>query len=77
MTKSGQKAKVNHTVAVDPDVIPLGSILLIDGTVYIAEDVGSAVKGHVIDVWVGQQENSFGRKYSEVYILQEEKIHGK
>lgn len=73
MTKSGQKAKVNHTVAVDPDVIPLDSILLIDDVVYTAEDVGGAVKGRVIDVWVGQQENSFGRKYSEVYILQEEK----
>lgn len=72
MTKSGRVAKENHTVAVDPDVIPLGSTLLIDGTVYIAEDVGGAVKGRMIDVWVGNPENSFGRKYSEVYILQEE-----
>ncbi len=44
------------TVAVDPNYIPLGSRLLIDGfegTVFTAEDTGSAVKGWVVDVWVG------------------------
>lgn len=60
-------------MAVDPDVIPLGSKLLIDGEIYTAEDIGSSVKGRVIDVWVEHEANSFGRKYKEVYILQEEK----
>jgi 3D (Asp-Asp-Asp) domain-containing protein len=44
------------TVAVDPSYIPLGSRLLIDGfddTVFTAEDTGGAVKGWVVDVWVG------------------------
>jgi 3D (Asp-Asp-Asp) domain-containing protein len=42
------------TVAVDPQVIPLGSRLLIegfDGTMFIAEDTGSAVRGNIVDVW--------------------------
>lgn len=65
-------ARTDHTVAVDPNVIPLGSKLLIDGVVYSAEDVGSKVKGKIIDVWVEHEDNSFGRKYSEVYMLQEE-----
>ncbi|MFR1857426.1 3D domain-containing protein [[Clostridium] innocuum] len=38
-------------MAVDPDVIPLGSKVLIDGHVYVAEDVGGAVKGNVIDIY--------------------------
>jgi 3D (Asp-Asp-Asp) domain-containing protein len=41
------------TVAVDPEVIPIGSRLIIQGVpgVYEAEDTGSGVKGHWIDIW--------------------------
>ncbi|HZS01784.1 MAG TPA: 3D domain-containing protein [Chloroflexota bacterium] len=42
------------TVAVDPQVIPLGSRLTIEGfegTVFVAEDTGSAVRGNMIDIW--------------------------
>jgi 3D (Asp-Asp-Asp) domain-containing protein len=42
------------TVAVDPQVIPLGSRLTVEGfegTIFVAEDTGSAVRGNVIDVW--------------------------
>ena len=55
-----------HTVAIDPDVIPLGSeiyiaetdgMLLPDGTrhdgVWRAEDIGSAIKHDRIDLFVG------------------------
>jgi 3D (Asp-Asp-Asp) domain-containing protein len=41
-------------VAVDPQVIPLGSRLTIEGfegTVFVAEDTGGAVRGNIIDVW--------------------------
>jgi len=38
--------------AVDPDVIPLGSTVIIDGVEYLAADVGSAVKGNHIDIAV-------------------------
>ncbi|MFR5613204.1 MAG: 3D domain-containing protein [[Clostridium] innocuum] len=49
--KDKHKAIEGHTIAVDPDVIPLGSKVLIDGHVYVAEDVGGAVKGNVIDIY--------------------------
>ena len=41
------------TVAVDPEVIPLGSRLIIHGMpgVYEAEDTGSGVKGNWVDIW--------------------------
>lgn len=64
------KARLKHTIAVDPNVIPPNSKVLIDGTVYTAEDVGSAIKGNIIDIWVGTEENSFGVKYKEVRIME-------
>ncbi len=42
------------TVAVDPQVIPLGTRLLVEGfegTVFLAEDTGSAVRGNTVDIW--------------------------
>ena len=66
---NGHSAIENHTVAVDPEIIPYGTKLLIDGIEYVAEDCGGAVKGNVIDVYVEDCENSFGRKYSEVFII--------
>lgn len=44
--------------------------MLIDGIVYTAEDVGGAVKGNVIDIWVGDESNSLGLRYEKVYILE-------
>lgn len=69
MTATGVKSKANRTVAVDPNVIPLHSQLLIDGQIYIAEDVGSAVKGNVIDIYV--ENPCQERFFTEVYILNE------
>lgn len=62
------KAMINHTVAVDPKVIPIGSILKIDNIEYVAEDVGGAVKGKIIDIWVRDKSNSFGVMEKEVFI---------
>lgn len=38
--------------AVDPEVIPLGSTVIVDGTSYLAADVGGAIKGQRIDIAV-------------------------
>lgn len=35
----------------DPSVISPGSAVLINGHEYIAEDIGGAVKGNVIDIY--------------------------
>jgi 3D (Asp-Asp-Asp) domain-containing protein len=53
ITATGTSARAGRTVAVDPKVIPLGSRIFIEGLgVRIAEDVGSAVKGWHIDVFL-------------------------
>ena len=45
------KAIEGHTIAVDSSVISPGSAVLIFGHEYIAEDIGGAVKGNVIDIY--------------------------
>ena len=50
-TATGVRSSHLYTVAVDPDVIPLGSRILIDGEEYLAVDVGGAVKGDVVDIF--------------------------
>ena len=73
VTRSGAIAKANHTIAVDPEVVPLGSEVMIGGTVYTAEDIGGAVKGKVIDIYV--DDLSAGRPFDademEVFVLRE------
>lgn len=71
LTSTGVKAQVNHTIAVDPKIIPYGSEIMIDGQIYVAEDCDGAVKNNVIDVWVEHQSKSFGVKYKEIYIKRE------
>lgn len=71
-TALGVAPTVQHTVAVDPKVIPLGSHLLIDGIEYVAEDVGGAIKGYHIDIFVGSHEETFAdfcNKTAEVYLI--------
>ena len=60
ITKSGTQATVNRTVAVDPEIIPLGTELIIDGQTYIAEDTG-AFKGYQIDIFVSDHETAIGK----------------
>lgn len=71
-TASGTKPKANYTIAVDTRIIPLGSILYIEGFGYfIAQDTGSAIKGNRIDIFVDshQQALKLGRKKANVYLL--------
>lgn len=71
-TASGEIAS-NMTVAVDPNVIPLGSILYLEGYgVRIAQDTGSAVKGNVIDIYFNNHKDAqnVGRqKGRKVWII--------
>lgn len=50
-TKMGVRSSRFYTVAVDPDVIPLGSKIIIGNEIYWAVDTGGAVKGKVIDIF--------------------------
>ena len=65
--------KENHTIAVDPSVIPLGTYVYIEGIgIRKAEDTGSAIKGRKIDVYIPELEEAleFGvKKNVKVYVL--------
>ena len=72
LTKSGTTVTEGRTIAVDPKVIPLGSRVYIDGYgVFIAEDVGSAIKENKIDIAVGNHEQALklGIDEATVYLI--------
>jgi len=69
-TASGTTPHPFRTVAVDPRVIPIGSLLYISGLGwFIAEDTGSAIKGNRVDVFFDSTKEAvlFGVKEAEVF----------
>lgn len=72
-TASGKRPQANHTIAVDPKVIPLGTRIIIDGQEYIAEDTGGMIKGNKIDIFFATHEETvkFGRQHKDIYIILE------
>lgn len=66
-------AQSEHTIAVDPDVISLGSKVKIGDTVYTAEDTGGCVCGDHIDIFFDTHEEveDFGVHYYEVTIIRQ------
>lgn len=69
-TASGTYPTAGRTIAVDPDVIPLGSQVIINGHTYVAEDTGSSIVGNRIDVYMDSHEAALdaGVQYAEVYL---------
>lgn len=62
-------------IAVDPRVIPLGSIVYVEGYgLAIAADTGGAIKGHRIDLCYDARSTAlrFGRHSVKLYILHPE-----
>ncbi|PYZ95199.1 peptidoglycan-binding protein [Salipaludibacillus keqinensis] len=60
-------------IAVDPNVIPLGSKVYVGGYgTAIAGDTGGAIKGHKIDLFMPNQSDalSFGRQTIQITILE-------
>lgn len=68
---TGGLATEGQTIAVDPDVIPLGSVVEINGRQYIAEDIGAGINGKEIDLFFCSHEDAleFGRQQYEVYLV--------
>jgi uncharacterized protein YabE (DUF348 family) len=78
ITATGVRAR-EGIVAVDPNVIPLGSKLYVeleegipDYGFAIAADTGGAVKGNIIDLYFDDEDriSAFGRRRAKVYILE-------
>lgn len=70
-TASGTDYEEGRTLAVDPDVIPLGTELYIPGYGwYVAEDTGNGIDGYKIDMYYDSHEvaNIHGVKRVEVWV---------
>lgn len=70
-TKCGTWPATRKTVAVDPDVIPLGTELVIDGEPgYVAEDTGKLIKGNKMDIYMNDRDAAlqFGRQMVTVRL---------
>lgn len=72
-TASGTVPVEGRTIAVDPEVIPFGTRVSINGKEYIAEDTGSAVKGDHIDVFFDNHQRAveWGKQTLEVTIFED------
>ena len=71
-TSTGTIPKEGRTIAVDPNVIPYGSIVYIqDYGYFIAEDCGGAIKENRIDIYTNSHEYAIqqGRKVAQVWVL--------
>lgn len=74
-TYSGTRTRWG-VVSVDPKMVPIGSLLQIDGyddATFVAEDVGGAIKGEAIDIWLpdAKDARTYGTQYRRVTILRE------
>lgn len=78
ITKSGTAPVQDHTVSADPRVLPLGSIVRISGLGKLpvrgelqVQDVGGAVKGRVLDVFLDDcdEADEWGRRVRSVEVL--------
>lgn len=73
ITFTGTKPVVGRTIAVDPNVIPLGSRVYIPefNAVFIAEDTGGKIKGNRIDIYMKDYDTcmEFGFQTITIYVL--------
>lgn len=59
ITATGTYAIEGVTIAVDPTVIPYGSLVDIEGIgTFVAEDCGGAIKGNKIDIYFERHEDA-------------------
>ena len=70
ITATGTKPVQGRTIAVDIDVIPYGSEVIVNGHTYKAEDCGGSIVGNRIDVYFDNHEEAleFGVQYGQVLL---------
>ena len=69
LTYSGTVPQPDHTISADLNVFPLGTKLMIDGTVYTVEDMGSSVTGNKLDIFYATHDEALaaGTYTAEVF----------
>lgn len=67
---TGAVLEAGMSIAVDPEVIPYGSEVVINNHTYKADDCGGAIKGNHIDVYFDNHQDAliFGVQYADVFI---------
>lgn len=72
LTYSGTVPQANHTLSADLDLFPIGTKLMINGTVYTVEDMGSSVEGNKVDIYYASHEEAIahGTKQEEVFMVE-------
>lgn len=60
-TASGTTPTPGRTIAVDPNVIPLGTHVVINGHEYVAEDTGGAINQNRIDIAVATHKEALSK----------------
>jgi 3D (Asp-Asp-Asp) domain-containing protein len=66
----GEELKEGYSIAVDPNVIPYNSEVIINGKTYEAQDCGGAIKENRIDIYFEDHNDAleFGVQYAEVFV---------
>lgn len=69
---TGERLTAGYSIAVDPSVIPYGSVVTINGHEYKAMDCGGAIKGNRIDIYFDDHTEAlqFGVQYADVFLAQ-------
>lgn len=72
---SGEELIEGVSIAVDKEVIPYGTTVVINGKEYIAHDCGGSIKKKRIDVYTSSHESAleFGVQHAEVFVKGSEK----
>lgn len=69
-TAIGTRPKQNRTIAVDKNLIKLGTKVQIGDEVYVAEDTGGAIKGKKIDIYYSSHSKAkaHGVQYKKIKV---------
>lgn len=57
-TATGEKATQGVTIAADPDVLPMGTKIELDGHTYTVQDTGGAIAGNRLDLYFDSHEDA-------------------
>lgn len=70
ITATGVKAKANHTVAADPNILPYGTEILCGMGEFVVEDCGGAIKGNRVDFFFDSHEEAlkFGIQQFTIWV---------